>query len=757
MKTAAFRVGAPALLLLSLATAALPTALEAQAGPPELEDIRFRGNETFPEDSLSRAIVNRETHCRSFFFEILLLCPLGIDFAFETHHLNRRELPRDMARLQVYYYQRGWREAAVDTSLAVVDEDGVELTFHIDEGRPTLIDSIAVVGGEELEDPGLLSDLPVEVGDPLSGLRLDATRDTLVRRLQDAGYVRADVLRNLFVPRDSYDALVTFDVAPGPLAHFGTVEITGNEELSDRVVRRMLPFREGDVYSRRAIVQGQRNLFNLGIVRHANIVEDSLAEVPDSIVPLIVTVSEGNPRRVRAEVGWSTAECLNSEARWTSRNFFGGARRMQVRGRVSNVLAASASSFCPQAGTAPFNDLNWLVSADFNQPWLFSPRYSLSAGLFAERSSLPDIFVRRAVGANLAVNRSLGAATTMSVFYRPQLSTLDEAGGVFLCTTFLVCNPEDIDVFESANWLSPVGVSVSRDRTNDILNPTRGYSILADVEYAAAATGSNFGYLRTVTEGKYYHRFSGTVLATRLRGGWVGLEEFEQLGGPREIVHPQKRFYAGGSNSVRGFPENRLGPKVLTVDVRPLVVPPAEGEAAPCTPDEVLSLTCDPDEAGELGDRAFLPRPTGGSVVLEGNVETRFRVISERFEGAVFLDFGQVWSDASDVSLSDVELSPGVGIRYFSPIGPLRVDLGYRLSGAENLRFVTSQIRPFEPQLDAPSECLATSDDGDGTVCDFPWVRTDELAVFPPVVRFNEGGAFALNRFQLHISIGQAF
>lgn len=757
MKTAWLRAGALALPLLALATA-LPAPVRAQAGPPELDEIRFRGNEAFPEDSLSRAIVNRETHCRTFFFEILLLCPLGIDFAFETHHLNRRELPRDMARLQVYYYQRGWREAAVDTSLTFLDPGHVELTFHIDEGRPTLIDSIAVIGGEELEDPSLLEDLPVDVGDPLSGIRLDATRDTLVRRLRDAGYARADVLRSLFVPRGSYEASVTFDVAPGPLAHFGTVEITGNVELSDRVIRRMLPFREGDVYSRQAIVQGQRNLFNLGIIRYANIAEDSLADVPDSVVPLTVTVSEGDPRRVRAAVGWSTAECLNSEARWTSRNFFGGARRLQVRGRVSNVLAGPVSSFCPQAGTPPFSDLNWLVSTDFNQPWLFSPRYSLSAGLFAERSSLPDIFVRRAVGANVAVTRTLGPATAMSLFYRPQLSTLDEAGDVFLCTTFLVCNPEDIEIFEGANWLSPVGVNVSRDRTNDILNPTRGYSALADVEYAAGFTGSNFTYLRTVAEGKYYHGFSGgTVLATRLRGGWIGLEEFTELGGPREFVHPQKRFYAGGSNSVRGFPENRLGPKVLTVDVRRLVVPPAEGEAAPCTPTEVLDLTCDPDESGELDDRAFLPRPIGGSVVLEGNVETRFRVIGERFEGAVFLDFGQVWSDASAMSFSDVELSPGVGIRYFSPIGPLRMDVGYRLSGVENLRFVTSQIRPYVSELDEPSECLATREVGGATECDFPWVRIDELAVFPAVVQFNEGGAFSLNRLQLHISIGQAF
>jgi hypothetical protein len=136
-------------------------------------------------------------------------------------------------------------------------------------------------------------------------------------------------------------------------------------------------------------------------------------------------------------------------------------------------------------------------------------------------------------------------------------------------------------------------------------------------------------------------------------------------------------------------------------------------------------------------------------------VEGRFGVRSGRFEGAVFLDVGQVWSDARDVSLSEVELSPGVGIRYFSPIGPIRVDVGYRLSGDESLRFVTSQIRPFVEELDEPSECLATGKEG--KVCEFPWVRIDELAVFDPVVRFNEGGAFALNRFQLHISIGQAF
>ena len=149
-----------------------------------------------------------------------------------------------------------------------------------------------------------------------------------------------------------------------------------------------------------------------------------------------------------------------------------------------------------------------------------------------------------------------------------------------------------------------------------------------------------------------------------------------------DIIHPQKRFFSGGANSVRGFAQNQLGPRVLTVDPARLLIPGEKELTSACAPAEIMDLTCD---ANSLDSGAFgTPRPTGGSKVLEGGVEYRF-VVGTRVESAVFVDFGRIWTEQGSGGIGEFEISPGFGIRYLSPIGPLRVDLGYRFRGREGL------------------------------------------------------------------------
>ncbi len=137
---------------------------------------------------------------------------------------------------------------------------------------------------------------------------------------------------------------------------------------------------------------------------------DTLADLQDPTIDVAITLQEGDAYRVRAGGGWSTAECLNLEAQWTSRNFFGGGRTLSVRGRVGNILA-SQSQFrdvlCSQSGENKYGDLTGLGVVDFVQPWIFSTRNALSASVFIERQSLPDVFIRRAIGAQIGLSRSL--------------------------------------------------------------------------------------------------------------------------------------------------------------------------------------------------------------------------------------------------------------------------------------------------------------------------------------------------------------
>lgn len=725
---------------------ALP--VSAQAGRVEITELSFSGNETLPSDSLAHAIVNRRSECRS--IVLAPFCLFRTGFARTERFLRERELARDIARLRLYYHDRGFREATVDTAINRPNDEEIRIRFDIDEGRPVLISELAVTGLEGLEELELESALPLQVEERFSRIRLNAARDTLRMRLQNRGYPQADVFINSNIPSGSYEASVTFDVDPGPYAAFGPISVSGNRRLSDRVIRRMLPFSEGDEYSRAATLSGQRNLFNLEIISSAQVV-DTLSM--GGVVPIEVKVAEGSVHRVRAGLGWSTIDCLNTEGRWTSRNFIGGARRLQLRARLSNILAEEMhDTVCRQAGVGEFGDLNWLVAADFTQPWIFSSRYSLSSGLFFERKSVQDVFVRKAVGIDLGLVRRFRPGTTVTLSYRPQLTSLD-AAEVFFCASFLVCTPTDINVLQSANWLAPVGISLAQDRTNRILNPTRGYSAVLNVELASGPTGSDFAYHRAFAQVAAYREAShGQVLAVRIRGGWVRAGTFGLLRSAGDIVHPQKRFYGGGPNSVRGFGQNQLGPRVLTVDVRRLVFPATADGVAACLPDEVMDLSCG---AASLADGQFIPRPTGGRVILEGSAEFRLLIAEGGWEAATFIDVGQVWSENEPIDLGDLQITPGIGIRYRSPVGPIRIDLGYRTRGGETLQVMTSQIRPFISGQDDPEGRLERSVAGE--ILTLNYVLDDDLALLSSRIRFGEADAFSLSRLQLHFSIGQAF
>ncbi len=735
-------------VVLALAGAGLLSAipagpLEAQTARPLVTDVTFEGNETFPSDSLEIAIVTRQTDCRSFFLKPF--CWFGADFAVEEAFLQPREVPRDQLRLRIWYQRRGFREATVDTTLTR-DEDGVSVLFTIHEGRPVLVDTIAYEGDEAVLTEDLLSDLPLRTGDRLSTPVMDATTDTLEQRLKNRGYASAEVLRSSFRPTDSYEAEVTFEIFPGPRARYGHIAVEGNDRLSEGTVLRTLQFRTGDLYREDQLLEAQGRLFGLGIVTSASVTAD-LEEGPDSVVPVNVTIREGDPRRVRAGAGWTSEECLNVDARWVSRNFLGGGRRLQVRGRLSNLGTQQFGDvLCPESGEGPFAKLNWIVSADFDQPWIFSTRNSFQASVFGERQSVKDVFVRQAVGLNLRLTRAIGPRTPLTASYTPELSRLD-AAEILFCTSFLVCRPQDVDVLQGANWLAPVGLSFTRNVTDNVLNPASGYAVFLDLEHAASWTGSNYRYDRLIAEGSWYERVTdgGGVLAAGARVGWVGSGGFDQLVAgtdAAEIVHPQKRFYAGGANSVRGFAQNRLGPRVLTVPVQTLLeADPAEGG---CLPREIQARSCD---ASMLGQAGFSPRPTGGTRLVEGSVELRVPFAGQ-FQLAGFTDFGRLWQESFDEQ--SFEVTPGVGVRYLSPIGPLRVDLAYRFRGGEALQVVTSQVAAYDPAVHSEDDQILIGGNP------IPYVVTDELAVLEPPVLFGADPSF-WQRLQLHFSIGQAF
>ena len=728
---------------------------QAQTGRSEVASVDFEGNEFFSDAQLQRLVQTRAPSCPPI---LAITCAMGIDWGRSSTPFSSVVLAEDARRLQFYYQAHGFQGAEVVPDTALTADSTVSVTFRIAEGSVYQVGSISFIGDPVPPQLAVAVDLPVGAGDPLQSVLIQEAADTLARRLRDAGYAYADVFINLDLATVSDTASVAYRVELGPQSTIGPIEVYGNRLLEDEVILARLPFREGRGFSEREILEGQRSLYELGLVTRALVERDNTVTGADSVIPIRVQIEEGDLHVVGAEGGFDNSECVNVEARWASRNFVGGGRTLRLQTRLSNILAGTlqATPLCPQAGTGDFGRLNWLVSADFNQPSFFTRRMTFAAGLYSERLSRKNVFVRETFGLDFAVSRSIAGGSLVNLRFRPQLNRL-KAAEVTLCATFLACTPADMDILSSYTWLSPVGLSFSRDRTDDIVNPARGFRLLVDLEYASGLTASDYAYFRAFADASVYRRAgSDAVLALRVRAGRIGAGGFAgDLGGEgrfADIVPSQKRFYAGGANSVRGFAQNTLGPRTLSIGVEELLGRRGPAGEPVCSPEAVRDLSC--DGAALAGSAEYQLRPIGGLATLEASAELRFRLYGDALGGAAFVDVGQVWP--SELSLDDLEVSPGIGIRYNTLFGPIRLDIAYSFRQQEPLQVVTSQIRPFAPARDNAGDRIDIGAPG-GPRELIDWVVSEDLALLGAPVLFGDAPGFSWRRFQLQFSIGQAF
>lgn len=734
---------------LAFAVALCPQGAQAQrVDPGTLDRIRFEGARSFPEPLLRAAIISNQNSCR------FILCPFGMGKREERY--DEIGVTLDVFRLRLFYYERGFRETQIELDTV---RNGRELTatFNIEEGRPVMVQEVVLNGLDELDEAArhtLLQSrgrLPLQRGAPLSLIDYEFTRDSLLNRLHNLGFAQAEVLGGYEIPRDApHDATVSYDLYPGERVRFGEPRITGNELVSDAVVRRMLDFKAGDYYSRDAILRSQRNLFGLNVFRNVQVRADITA-ADGGIVPIIVEAHGGPVNRLRVGLGVSSAEFGNAEGRWTARNFLGGARRLELRGRVANVLAGPLSDVpLFENAQPPFDVLSGSFAIDFTQPWFFDPANSLGAGLIIERRSIPDVFVRIAQGGYVNISRGLNPGTSISIAYRPERTRLDAEDLIF-CVSFVTCESGAIRVLREPHWLAPLTFSFVQDRSNSIFAPTRGHIFRLDTEYAAGGSGSEFSYARVLGEFSIYREpFRGLVFASRLRPGWAS-----SMNGPGDGLglHPQKRFFAGGPNSVRGLAQYRLGPKLLTINaVRDLIDVEPNGAFEGCTAQAVNAGTCDVSVLADREPSRFEVRPVGGAASLEGNLEVRFPLWGDKLRGAGFVDFGQVWSEALNVRPIDLVWTPGAGIRYFSPIGPIRIDVGYNTQGTERLTVLTTKVceRPAVGDPCDPSSIV------EGKDYSASQLENTRILTSLGTTSWTLGRSL-WDKLQFHFSIGQAF
>ena len=685
----------------------ITAAAQSPASPPpvvglhdsiDVATLEFDGATAVSPDDLKRVVFTRTSSCRLPF--LVPLCRLTPTQVFrDRRRTTPAALGEDITKLRVYYWQRGYRDARVDTVL-VPAKRGMAVSFRIVEGEPTRIGALDVTQrAPVLSDEELANAIVLKSGAPLDLVALDSTLARLRTAVWNKGY--GDVSIDTTVPRPdaSHTVPVKIDVDPRWITRVGRVEFDGNRAMSDATLRRGVLLQPGTLYTRDAVLESQRRLFQSPGIARAVVVTPPEG---DSVKTITVAISELPPRHVETTLGFNTIEFAQAAVE-LRHNALGGGRWLRLRGAAGNLLNEQLNGRAIFQRVIPrdasfdvdqFTQPTYQASLTLTQPWIAGARTSASLSAFAGRRSMVGVAVDEHAGGSVGIVRELAPRTPLGLNYRFE-TTRVQAGAVYFCAGYGICDAATIAALGRTQRLAPVAASCWIDRSDNLDSPTRGYTALAEVEHASSATGSTFAHDRAFFDGSYYKPFGGPtssfgttrapkVLALHARAGVVrpragGRAELGVAGGDG-VLHPRARFYAGGMQSVRGFAENELGPHVLQVRRASLL-------AAGCTDVSIASGACDPSRVPN--DEVFA-RPTGGSSVIEGSAELRVPLVKQ-LSGVAFVDGAYVGaSGLATVAKAKGAITPGAGFRYRSPLGVIRLDFGLRPVGAESLPVVVA-------------------------------------------------------------------
>jgi outer membrane protein insertion porin family len=529
----------------------------------------------------------------------------GVMSLTEGDAFNPDLVDRDKESLKEFYAALGYVDEEVKDIDTQIDREAarVSIVVEIDEGKKSEIGSVEIIG----EPPGtrekLMTLVGIKPGDPYNEVDISDARFRLLDYFVNSGYMNVDVVVTRTL--ENYKANVVFKVVGGQEKYFGKTVIIGNEKTKYKVFKRELLYKEGQPYSFRILSEQRQRFYKLGIFSD---VEIETVDGEDAEKDVLIRVTEGNAGSVEFGVGYGEFEKYRGYVEVGYRNLWGMNRE--------GLLRVEASS------------LENRYILQYNEPWFLGMRLPFRIFFLYERRTELNfdtgdtLYKLQRYSVTAGVEKKLSDKLKAELYYE-----------FSLVRTFDV-QPDVILSREDTGTLAISGIkpSIIYDTRDNPFDPHEGFLAGLTMKVATFLLLSETDFIKLEAYGSNFHRLSKRItLALSVRGGVAyGLGSTEQL----PIV---ERFFLGGRSTVRGYPQDTLGPK------------------------------------GADGN------PTGGNAYLMGNVELRTD-IGRGFGIVPFVDMGNVWLRAKDVDPMQLKFTTGLGLRYSTPVGPLRVDYGIKLN-----------------------------------------------------------------------------
>jgi outer membrane protein insertion porin family len=603
-----------------------------------IKRISFEGNKTFSESDLKDLIATKEESILS------LLTNRGV--------LDRDILTNDVAILSNHYLDHGYIDHKFDDPVVLRARDGLEIVIRVHEGDQYRVGKVEI-GGELIEDgKQILKKIKITSGQIFRGSRLREDITSLTDMYTNKGFAFAQVDPVTNVNAQDKNVDIALIVTRGPPVYFNRVLVSGNNKTRDNVVRRELLTTEQELFSGNMVTQSRNALQRTGYFEDVQLTTKK-TDQPDT-VDLHVDVKEGSTGTFSLGAGYSSGDGFIFNASVAEKNFYG--RGQGVSGNFS--IGSSRQDFI----------------FSFNEPYWNESRMSLGFDAFNTEREY-NAFDERRVG--FGVNTSYPLKYASLPFFgadkRTRALGSDELpedspptiwdymrGGVSYDLTRESISGIDAGASQSikdekgTSLTSAVTPGITYDSRDHFFNPTEGAKSAFSVK--TAGLGGDNRFLKADLNGRWYYPLLkdpnwGGAYVLSLGGGLGYGIGFGKTSDSSELPLFE-RFFLGGMNSVRGFAERSIGPKETS-----------------CVTDNSGTATC--TETTDV---------IGGDKSAFFNAEIMFPVMEEYgLRGVAFFDMGNAFN-GTNFGLADFRRSVGIGGRWMSPFGPLRVELGFPLN-----------------------------------------------------------------------------
>ena len=594
-----------------------------------VSDIAFTGNRAIAGDELRRRMATRP--------------PGALSFLTGSGVFRRDDLDRDLAILTGYYLDHGFATVKIAPPALQLSHDGKRMmvTIAIEEGPRFDYGAVEVKGdllGTPAQHLALIHSRP---GATFVRSMVEADRKALEIHYQDLGYANASV-----VPQPRFDLAhhriaIDFEIVRGKRVFVERIAIRGNTKTRDKVIRRELQIAEGELFSATKLERSRQRVTALGYFE--SVALSTRRGSSDEAIEVELEVRERSTSTFQFGAGFSSTESLFVQGQVAMENLVG--RGLSLSGQLQ------------------LSSLRRLFALHFVEPYFLDSRWTLGTELYNQTTSL-GAYARASTGGSLTLGHPVGDHLHGFLTYRledvgitggfggfgglgglaslgaaaPQLPTLDTA-----------------DLFRGG-WTSSIRGSLAYDTRDNRLLPTRGEYATAYAEYAGRLTGSENEFVRYGGFARHYRHLGPFVL--RLNAELDVIQSLDGRGVPLT-----ERYLLGGISDIRGYQPRSLGPHLWS------------------------------QPAGEVG-QPLDPLAIGGNLQVIGNAELEFPLVkSLGLSGVAFFDIGNAYnlesrfctrrgSDACTSgfdAIGSLRKSVGVGVRWLSPLGPLRFEWGLPL------------------------------------------------------------------------------